>query len=41
MPRFTDKMVVITGAGEGLGRTMTQLIAAEGGTVVVAGRRVE
>src|ERR1700736_2887827 len=41
MPRFTDKIVVITGAGEGLGRTMAQLIAAEGGTVVVAGRRAE
>jgi 3-oxoacyl-[acyl-carrier protein] reductase len=40
MARFTDKIVIITGAGEGLGRTMAQLIAAEGGTVVVAGRRV-
>jgi NAD(P)-dependent dehydrogenase (short-subunit alcohol dehydrogenase family) len=41
MARFTDKIVVITGAGEGLGRTMALLIAAEGGTIVVAGRRAE
>jgi 3-oxoacyl-[acyl-carrier protein] reductase len=39
MSRFTDKIVIITGAGEGLGRTMAQLMAAEGGTIVVAGRR--
>ncbi len=37
--RFTDKVVIITGAGEGLGRVMAGLIAAEGGTVVVTGRR--
>jgi 3-oxoacyl-[acyl-carrier protein] reductase len=41
MARFTDKVVIITGAGEGLGRTMAEMIAAEGGTIVVAGRRTE
>jgi 3-oxoacyl-[acyl-carrier protein] reductase len=37
--RFADKVVIITGAGEGLGRTMAEMIAAEGGRVVLAGRR--
>jgi NAD(P)-dependent dehydrogenase (short-subunit alcohol dehydrogenase family) len=32
------KVVVITGAGPGLGRTLTALMAGEGGTVVAAAR---
>jgi NAD(P)-dependent dehydrogenase (short-subunit alcohol dehydrogenase family) len=40
MARFTDKVVIITGAGEGLGRTMAEVIASEGGRVALAGRRV-
>ncbi|MEO5874215.1 MAG: SDR family oxidoreductase [Streptosporangiaceae bacterium] len=33
-----DKVLVITGAGPGLGRTLARLAAAEGATVVVAAR---
>jgi NAD(P)-dependent dehydrogenase (short-subunit alcohol dehydrogenase family) len=36
-----EKVVIITGAGEGLGRTMAQLFSREGGTVVLADRRPE
>ena len=38
MARLMDKVVVVTGAGSGIGRQMALGIAAEGGAVVVADR---
>lgn len=37
--RVLDKVTIITGAGEGIGRTMTELFSREGAKVVLAGRR--
>jgi NAD(P)-dependent dehydrogenase (short-subunit alcohol dehydrogenase family) len=34
--RFTDKSIIVTGAGSGIGRAAALLFAAEGGKVVVA-----
>ncbi len=34
--RFTDKSIIVTGAGSGIGRAAAMLFAAEGGNVVVA-----
>ena len=34
---LNDKVIVITGAGRGLGRKMAEMIAAKGGQVVAAG----
>jgi len=36
MPRFTDKSIIITGAGSGIGRAAAIQFAAEGGRVIVA-----
>lgn len=36
--RFTDKVVVVTGAAQGIGAVVVRNIAAEGGTVVLADR---
>ncbi|SNS74201.1 NAD(P)-dependent dehydrogenase, short-chain alcohol dehydrogenase family [Sphingomonas laterariae] len=41
MGRMRDKIVLITGASEGIGRATAELIAAEGGHVVIAARRPE
>jgi NAD(P)-dependent dehydrogenase (short-subunit alcohol dehydrogenase family) len=43
MPMSTvqDKVTIITGAGEGLGRVMADRFSAEGAPVVLAGRRAE
>jgi len=34
--RFTDKSIIVTGAGSGIGRAAATLFAAEGGKVIVA-----
>ncbi|OYX38115.1 SDR family NAD(P)-dependent oxidoreductase [Sphingomonas sp. 32-62-10] len=36
MPRFTDKSIIVTGAGSGIGRAASILFASEGGKVIAA-----
>ena len=39
--RFKDKVVIVTGAGSGIGAATAQLFSLEGASVVLAGRRKE
>lgn len=41
MGRIEGKVVIITGAGEGIGKSLATLFAGEGGKIVLAGRRTE
>ena len=40
-PRFEGKNVIVTGAGQGIGRAIADRFGAEGATVMVIGRRPE
>src|SRR5579871_4029390 len=41
MGRLEDKVVIITGASDGLGRVMATMFSAEGASLVLAARRAE
>ena len=41
MKQLTEKIVLITGAGSGIGRETALLMVQHGATVVLAGRRIE
>ena len=41
MDRLRDKVVIITGASDGLGRVMATMFSAEGAPLVLAARRTE
>jgi 3-oxoacyl-[acyl-carrier protein] reductase len=39
--RFKDKVIIVTGASTGLGPLMARMLAAEGGKIVMAARRLD
>jgi 3-oxoacyl-[acyl-carrier protein] reductase len=41
MSRFSGQVAIVTGAGTGVGALMAAMLVAEGGRVVLAGRRLE
>ncbi|MDA0336636.1 MAG: SDR family NAD(P)-dependent oxidoreductase, partial [bacterium] len=41
MPRFSNKVALVTGGGTGIGRAIAKALVAEGCKVVVTGRREE
>lgn len=38
MPRFSDKVVIVTGASSGIGEATARLLASEGANVIASGR---
>lgn len=41
MPKFANKVVLITGASSGIGAALARILASEGAAVVIAARRLE